>query len=279
MTSLASHPSSEIVRLLNIGESGSGKTGALASLAEAGYRLWILDYDNGLDILANLLRDDPEALSRVTYETLRDATSNINGVLKIKSPPMAYKNAGKTLSAWNIAAFTPLDVIVIDSLTTLSEAAFNEALSKANRLNEHPQQTDYGWMADSVKLLIDTLTDESLNCNLVVNTHVRYLGVEEEAMVGDAKTRVISTVTGVPNAKGQEIPRTIARYFNTVVLSRTVGSGPGTRRMITTQPQGTVAVKTSNPVNVKPSYKIEDGLAPLFADILGHGPDLNPPVG
>ena len=42
MTALADHSSVSIVRLLNLGESGAGKTGALASLAIAGYSLHIL---------------------------------------------------------------------------------------------------------------------------------------------------------------------------------------------------------------------------------------------
>lgn len=262
MPTLDAHPSSQIIKLLNIGESGSGKTGALASLAKAGYNLFVLDYDNGLDVVQNVLRDDTSALSRVTYETLRDTVVASGGLPKYKPPIHAYKDAGKTLTEWNAQNFTPNDVLVLDTLTTFSEAAFNEALMLAGRLNQRPQLQDYGWLADSVKLFIEMITAPELNCHVIVNTHVRY-------MSGEADTEIMR---GLPNAKGQEISRIVSRFFNTVALTRTVGSGPAAKRIISTKPQGVVEVKTSAPGAVKDAYPIESGLAELFRDILGHGP-------
>ena len=263
MTSLADHHSSQLIKLLNIGESKTGKTGALASLAKAGYRLWILDYDNGVDILANVLRDDPAAMARVTLETPRDTIIFSNGVPKLKPPIHAYKDAGRILSEWKADSFGPNDIIVLDTLTTFSDAAFNEALMLGGRLNQRPQLQDYGWMADSVKLFIEMLTSPAIACHVIVNTHIRYFS-------GDAEDQ--TQARGLPNAKGQEISRVVSRYFNTVVLTRSTGSGFGTKRLISTQPQGVVEVATSAPLSVKASYSVTEGLAPLFADILGHGP-------
>jgi len=253
--------------MLNIGESGAGKTGALASLAQAGYNLWVLDYDNGLDVVQNVLRRLPDPLAasvlkRVTYETLRDTIVSVSGLPRVKSPVSAYKGAGKVLTEWGAQNFTPQDVLVLDTLTTFSEAAFNEALQLAGRLNQRPQLQDYGWMADSVKLFIEMITAPELNCHVIVNTHVRYLSGEADAEI----------MKGLPNAKGQEISRIVSRYFNTVTLTRTRGTGPAAKREISTQPQGVVEVKTSAPTHVKPTYPIETGLASLFEDILGHGP-------
>ncbi len=247
--------------MLNIGESGSGKTGALASLARAGYNLHILDYDNGLDIIANVLRDDAAALGRVRYESLRDIIVSVNGIPRVKSPVSAYKNAGKTLTEWKAETFTPSDILVLDTLTTFSDAAFNEALVLGGRLNQRPQLQDFGWMADSVKLFIEMITSPELNCHVIVNTHVRYLN-------GEGDTEIMK---GLPNAKGQEVSRTVSRFFNTVALTRTIGTGPAAKRVISTKPQGVVEVKASNP-KVKDSYPVDVGLAQLFHDILGHGP-------
>lgn len=261
MPALSAHSSVSIVRLLNLGESGAGKTGALASLAKAGYNLHILDFDNGLDILANLLRDDASALDRVQFETLRDEVTLVKGLPKIKAPPTAFRRAGEVLEAWNAESFTPADIVVLDTLKSFSDAAFNHWLHLGGRLNAHPQQTDYGNMADSVLVFIDMLT--TMNCNVIVNSHVRYIGGDEETQVG---------ARGLPNAKGQQIPKDVGKAFNTTILTRTQGSGPAARRMISTVPQGVIEVKTSNPKGVKPSYTIDSGLAELFVDILGHGP-------
>lgn len=273
MPTLADHPSSSIIKMLNIGESKSGKSGSLASLAEVGYNLWILDYDNGLDIIRAALRNNPTALSHINYVTLRDEIVSVKGLPRLKPPIHAYKDAGKALEQWNANDFTPNDVLVLDTLTTFSEAAFNEALMLVGRLNARPQLQDFGWLADSVKLFIEMITSPALNCHVIVNTHVRYLAVGEEALLlaHDKETK-LSSVIGQPNAKGQEVSRIVARYFNTVVHTRTEGAGIGTRRVISTQPEGAVSVATSSPFTVKRIYPVEKGMAPLFEDILGHGP-------
>lgn len=268
MPTLDQHPSSSVVRLLNIGESGTGKTGALASLAKAGYRLWILDYDNGLDVLVNLLRNDPASLKRITYKFLRDPIVMTNGVPKLRPPMSAWKDAGKTLNEWGAESWGPEDVLVIDTLTTASQAAFNEALALAGRLNQRPQQNDYGWMADSVLLFIGGVTDaDNCNYNVIVNTHVRYLSGDEEAQ---------TFMQGLPNAKGQQIPKDIGKFFNSIVHTKIKGSGPAAKRVISTKPAGVVQVKTSAPTTAKDEYPIESGLADLFKDILGHGPEAPP---
>ena len=260
----------QVIKLLNMGESGSAKTGQLASLAIAGYNLYVLDYDNGIEILANVLRQGghADALARVHFETIRDTIIFSNGTPKIKPPTTAFRRAGQLLAEWDAANFTPADIIVLDTLTTFSEAGFNEALSAAGRLNQRPQQTDYGWMGDAVMLFIEMLTSPALNCHVIVNSHIRYFSGDDDMQ---------TVARGLPNAKGQQIPTTVSRYFNTCILSRSIGSGPATKRVITTQPQGVVGVKTSAPTSVKASYPIETGLASLFQDILGTSPQ--PPKG
>ncbi len=156
--------------------------------------------------------------------------------------------------------FTPDDIIHIDTLTSLTEAAFNQALALGGRLNQRPQLQDYGWLAESVGQLIQMLTDPTVvPCHLIVSTHVKFLTAEDDENV----------LKGLPNAKGQEISRTVARYFNTILYYRTSGSGAATRRSIITQPQGVVQVKAAG-LTLKPSYPVESGLADIFTEILGH---------
>lgn len=270
MPTLADASYSNIIKSLIVGESGSGKSGSLASLAKAGYNLHILDYDGGLganNALFDALKSDRAALARVRYETLRDTIiPQANGLPKIKAPVHAYKDAGKTLNEWNVGSFTSDDVLVLDTLTSFSDAAFNEALALAGRLNQRPQLQDYGWLADSVKLFLEMITDPDLKCHVIVLTHIRYLSGE-----GDSEI-----MRGLPNAKGQEITRTVARYFNSVLHYRTIGSGPGAKRVISTKPQGVIEVKA--PLSVKDTYPIESGLAQLFYDILGANPAPRPPA-
>lgn len=56
-------------QLLLIGDSGTGKTGALASLARDGYRLFIIDLENGSKILRDLC---PDHLDNIDVEQFAD---------------------------------------------------------------------------------------------------------------------------------------------------------------------------------------------------------------
>jgi len=261
MPKLMDNPTSSLVRLLHIGDSGSGKTGSLASLPLAGYRLWILDYDANARILQNLLAPHPDAADRVQIETLRDTITIKKGNPEVKSPPTAFSRAAQVLTEWGVDQFGPDDILVLDTLSAFSQSAFNAALFAGGRLNQRAQLQDYGWMADRVRLFIEMLTDDSINCHLIINTHVRYFAGDEDTA---------TSARGLPNAVGQQIPTTISRYMNTVVMSRSIGSGAGAKRIISTQPQGVVEVKTANPTGVKAQYPVDNkGLAELFRDLRG----------
>src|SRR5215469_15644570 len=104
MPSLEGAQQSSFVKLLLIGDSGTGKTGATASLVEAGYRLRFLDFDNKLagGILPILLkRKNPELLKKVDYEALRDEYHGtalgpiVNGV------PVAYTRGLGLMDKWS----------------------------------------------------------------------------------------------------------------------------------------------------------------------------------
>ena len=124
MPTLADHHAGQVIKLLNVGSSGAGKTGALASLALAGYHLYILDYDGGPGHPRQLADDHPDALARVTYAALRDEVVFQNGIPRVKPPIHAYADAGKQLAEWNAWDFTPRDVIVLDTLIFIQRSRF-----------------------------------------------------------------------------------------------------------------------------------------------------------
>jgi hypothetical protein len=286
MPSLADYSFSQLLKIINIGLSGSGKTGTLAELARRGWNLHILDYDNGLGILANLLADSPAALARIHYETLRDKIKLVNGRPRVASPVTAFKGAGKVLEAWDAAnAFGPDDILVLETLTTFSEAGLNEARAMSNHLDDRPTLPDWGVMAEMVSNFIQMITDPGdslaqrppqIPCHVIVNTHIRFLEADEEAVVRrsqDQKERdSIDLVRGLPNAKGQEIPRNIGKFFNTVLLTSSKGSGQNTKRVISTRPQGVIEVKCEAPKTAKAEYPQDTGMADFFKDVLRREP-------
>lgn len=270
MPSLLDHNSQQAVKALLIGDSGSGKTGSLASLVEAGYNLHVLDYDNGLDTLVNVLWNKPqpeELLKRVKYETLTDKMkSQLDGTIIPSGKPTAFPAGMKLLNDWKVkdesgnliedlgpaTSWGSDTVLVIDSLTMLSEAAMRHVLSVAGRLGQQPQIQDWGEAMRKVQGLLELLYSDSIKCNVVVTAHVQYVEGEE----GGTK--------GYPATLGQKLPPKTGRYFNTVVMAKSTGTGQNVKRRIKTVSEGMIELKVSNPFGVQRDLPLETGMAELF---------------
>jgi hypothetical protein len=266
MPDLAQHQSAQTTKVLVLGDSGGGKTGALASLAASGYNLRIIDVDNGLDVLANLLTDpsseylkrDPKALERVKYETLTDSMKASGGSIR-PAKATVWQRAVKLLEDWpglgSVTTWTPQDVLVIDSLTMLSTAALNFILALNGRLGGHPQLQDWGAGQTLIESFVQALYDESVRCNVVMNCHIKYVGEEN----GPAR--------GYPNTLGQALPPKIGRYFNSILLVRSVGQGTKLSRKVLTSPTGLIELKNTAPLKVQAEYDLAWGLADYFAAV------------
>jgi hypothetical protein len=263
MTALTDHQSTQVTKLLLIGDSGSGKTGALASLAEAGFNLRILDFDNGLDVLSNILRTRPAgALERVEFETLTDPMRNVSGRLVPRSATV-WQRTAKLLDNWSIAngasrdlgpvtTWGPQDVLVIDSLTMLSNAAMNLVLSMNARLGQQPHQSDWYVGQQMIEGLLQMLYDEGVGCNVIVISHITYIGDDN------------GPVHGYPNTLGKALPPKVGRYFNSILQARTTGMGTTAKRQILTNTQGFVELKNTAPTRVPATLPLETGLADYF---------------
>lgn len=263
MTKLGDHQSSHITKMLLIGDSGAGKTGALASLAQAGFNLRIIDLDNGVDVLANLLRDQRspygrEALARVDVETVTDSMKNVNGKL-IPGKATVWQRTINLLDKWPlfgpVSTWTEKDILVIDSLTMLSTAALNQILSMNARLGQQPQQSDWYGGQQLIEGLLQMLYDDGIKCNVIVISHIAYIGEDNGPM------------HGYPNTLGKALPPKVGRYFNSILMVRKAGSGQSVARKIHTNPVGLVELKNTSPLRVKSDYPLESGLADYFRDI------------
>jgi hypothetical protein len=267
MGKLSDHTSSRTTKLLFCGDSGSGKTGALASLAKAGYNLRIVDLDSGLDVLSNLLRDSNspygrEALDRVSFETITD-TMRVSGSKLIPKSATVWQRAVKLIEHWKtesedfgpLVSWTSQDVLVIDSLTMLSNAALNFVLSMNARLGQQPHQSDWYGGQQLVESLLQLLYDDNVKCNVIVISHIAYIGEEN------------GPVHGYPASLGKALSPKIGRYFNTMLLAKTQGSGANLKRKILTTSTALVELKNTAPLKVKPDYPLESGLADYFRDV------------
>ena len=261
MPSLAEHPSSNVVKMLVCGDSGSGKSGSLASLVDAGYQLRILDFEAGLDPLVGFVQDKSK-LGNVKYETLKDEFKIVGTNLAVKSAP-AFQRAMGLLQDWDGGG--PVQdwpdpentILVIDTIGSMARAGFNMVLKANNVLQPMgtrggPETSHWGAAMDNIDRLLDNITTPALvPCHLIVLAHITYQEREGEG-----------AVKAFPElfTKSQN-PKAGRRFNNLLSLSLTGGE-----RSFKTKRDGLLACKTSRPI--KDKYKIETGLAEIFADLL-----------
>lgn len=262
MPTLDAHTSSSLVKAICIGDSGSGKTGGLASLVAAGYRLKIVDFDNGLDRLVHELRKASLPLSSVEYETCTDEFHNLGG----KPVPKTAKAWGDGMNALTkfTKSMSPEEIIVIDSATFASKAAMRWILKLNARLTMAPYQSDWGEAQRLVEGMFAMLFDDSVKCNVIFNCHIKNIGTYETTTNSKGEKEEIEVnARGYPELVGRALSPSIARYVNTVVLMRSFGG----KRFMRTNSFENIELKTA--VTVKDQYPIETAWGDFFRAVRG----------
>lgn len=272
MPLISAHQSGRSTKLLLIGDSGSGKTGALFSLAKAGYNLRLVDFDNGADVLASLAADDTKAGERIIYETFTDKFKSVNGKVLPDGIPSAFSRAMNMMTHWKttgegaydlgkVSDWGPQDILVIDSLTHMSLAAFRLVLGMNGRMGQQPQMQDWGIAQDQIESMLALLYSTAVKCNVIVISHVSYIGGDDDNQI---------PVRGLPTALGKALSPKIGSYFNTILLCKSVGQGAQAKKQIITRTDGLIGLKHSAPGRLLTTYPQETGLATIF-DILRRG--------
>lgn len=261
MTSLTKHQSADTTKMLLIGASGAGKTSSIASLVMDGYKVFFLDFDNGMDVLVRVLAEKaPDKIAGVQYKTLADDVEFRGSGLVVKSA-RAFQEGMKSLSKWtdddgtdlgSIWTWGPDVVLVIDNLTRVGRFAMNQTLSLNNRLMTGPQQSDWGKAQDEVENLLAMLYAPSVKCNVIVLSHI--IGIEDDSGVSRSQ----------PMTLGKALSPKVPTYFNTMLLAKTSGMGKSTKRVIRTVPDGTVGVKHPILSGLPEELPNESGLATFF---------------
>lgn len=268
MPSLNNHQSNEFVKLLAIGNSKTGKTGSLASLVKAGYRLRILDLDNLLDILKYILRQQcPALIENVEYRTIRDLYKTGPTGVVVDGKPKAWDAAIRMCDRWKYddvdlgppAEWGPDCILVIDSLSRLCDAAFNwhEAMMPRSRTGDFDGRAVYRNAQDDVEKFLAALTSPAMRTNLIVVAHITF------------QTQINGAIMGFPQGVGQKLSPKIPTYFPSVVLY----SNHNGKRMLQTNSAPLMDLANPRPFQMQPTYPIETGLADFFA-VLRPAPHL-----
>lgn len=258
---MTDHESNELVKAICAADSGSGKTGALASLVDAGFNVRILDFDNGLSVLKGFVKDRSK-LANVHYVAgLQDKIQLVKGTGKIgivQAP--AFQRAMDALDKggkeyWGDEAIGPVeswtsrDILVVDSLTMAGRASLQMVMQANAAGLKNPEIQHYGTAMDNIEKWVQMLMSSVTPCHVIINTHVT--GVE-----GD--TRLYA------DALGSKLPPKLGRYTDNLIGLRLTG---GARKFLTTR-DGLLALKMATN-RAAENYPIETGWVSIFEALTG----------
>jgi hypothetical protein len=270
------------IKAIIIGESGTGKTGALASLLGLGLKVNIIDLDNGMDALVNLVSSPnskypKDSLSRLSYETITEPMRVSAGRI-IPAKASVWQRSVNMLENWSatnggtlpapaklgsVNTWGPDSVLVIDTLSTLGTAAKNFHLMMQGKLGADRTSNEARRDIGAAQTLLDTLLqlvfDTSIKCHVIINTHITY-AKEDGTSPQDGEQCVLF---GFPAAIGKALSPRAPKYFNNMLLVKKTG----TTSRIYTRNQPLVGLKSSAPLKVADSYPLETGLADYFKAI------------
>ena len=259
MSKLSDHPSTNLVKLLLLGDSKSGKTGSLVSLVKAGYNLRILDFDNLLDILRyKIIEVCPDRIDSVDYRTLRDPIkAGLAGAI-IDGKPKAWVTGIRMLDHWKYedvdlgvpATWGPDCILVVDSLSRLCDAAydFHETITPVGKgTDKYDGRAVYGNAQDDVEKLLGMLTSETFRTNVIVICHGIYMEQPDGTFI-------------FPQGVGQKLSPKIPQYFpNYVRYTNRAG-----KRTIQLESDALIHLANARPNEMPKTLPIETGLADFF---------------
>lgn len=258
MASLEERVKSAVVKLLYIGMSGTGKTGSLVSLVNAGYKLRVLDMDNGLDsLVAQIKHQCPDKMGQVDYLSFRDNYRATAAGLVVDGRPTAYTSMLKALNKWDDdsapSEWGSNTFLVIDTLTAVGKAAYNWADAQ-NPVAKDKRQTFFT-AQNSIENLLDMLTSEAFHTNVIVISHVHLVE-------SDFGTKGYAAAIG--SALGPKIPK----FFNAMVAAQSRGTGDKVTRTVQTRPTSLLDLKVPNEKTLGRTLDLNTGLAEIVKSVL-----------
>lgn len=205
-------------RVLVCGEPASGKTGALAQLANAGYTLLIHDFDANARVIGSYLKPDAAPIYISTYGVSKITSTNLfAGAGDADQKSLAeLRRFTKLLEHWNVdgddlgpsSKLTPKHVVVIDSGTFLGELLLLAAL--ADPKTKKDMRSLYQVAGEYYGAILDFLTGPKMGASVLVLTHLMQSG--EKADDG----KFIGKPRDIPVGVGEKFSKKMQTYFSDI---------------------------------------------------------------
>ncbi len=238
-------------RVLIAGEPAAGKTGALAQLANAGFNIYIHDFDQNARVIGAYLKPEARPIRIQTYEVAKLTDTGIfaGGPSNVGAKSVAeLKRFTKMLEHWKeddfdagpTNALTPKDVIVIDSGTFLGELLLLAA--KEDPETKKDGRSLYNVAGRYYKAVLDYLTGKRVGATVIMLTHIMQTGEKDD------QGRIVGKAREIPVAVGEKASKVMQSYFSDIWYL-TVDRAGG--RQFLTSATDSAARRTSRPDVIK----------------------------
>lgn len=276
----------------------TGKTGSVAALANAGYRVIVAAFDPGYEVLLNFVSaDNHKNLIILPFED-RKGFQGKNSKIAIGNvgTPVAFAKFAQFLNdgrarlapcqGGEVIEIGPSDswgldtVLVVDNLTSLSDCAMDHLLALQGRDRQSRRRRDWGLAADEVDNLLIQMASSYFQYHLVVLAHWKVQGpreFEDEDRTNPEKTEYNNEIKElekdliptkqVPMSVGRKLSSNLIRHFPSVLWAEVTDDG---KRVFNLSPSAVRDSGVPVPGNRLPKLlPIEQGLLTVFEAVTG----------
>ena len=239
-------------RILICGEPASGKTGVLAQLANAGYRLLIHDFDQNSRIINDYLKPGHAPVYINTYTAAKQATISLfdNTAASATKAQAEAKRFAQAMLHWKTdtedlgpsSELTYKDVVVIDSGTFLGDLLL--AAAPADKHAKNDNRSHYQIAGAYYADILDRLTSVDMGASVILLTHLMQTGEKDD------QGRIIGKARDIPVGIGEKFSKKMQTYFSDIWHLEVDRAG---NRIFKTAATDKASLRTSAPNLIKAS--------------------------
>lgn len=268
------------IRALMVGYPGTAKTGSLAALVNAGYKLRILDFDGNTDPLFQFV--DEDKLGNISIIHLKDQMRMGAQFMEPVGTPQAFATGVRAMDKWvgtdvlgnavdygNSKDWGLDTILVVDSLTKMGDAAKLRAMKLLNKTPDTMTDRVWGLAMNEQAAFIEKLTEAGTGHHTLVIAHLKMVGPRDirkgdseiTQAIKEQQANIIETRL-YPSALGWALPQTIAADFPTVIEFAVQTKNNKVRRIIRSLPRAELDLKF--PGRDLGELDIESGMLTVF---------------
>lgn len=268
------------VRALIQGPPGAGKTGALACLVNAGYKLRVLAFDKLSNMISLYQYTKPEFRGNISILPFEDKTRMGQRFLEPVGIPEAHANALRAMDDWKLPDGTTLGcsrdwgldtIVVLDSVTSHAESCMRRAMVMDNKNPLTRTWRTWGFAAMDQDQFVEKLVSNNNHFHFLALSHTKLIGPQDiddkndSAVTKEIKeqTAGLMAVRMYPTAVGRQLPQVFARHFPVNLLLETVVRQGKVKKVFHTAPRPEMDLKVPAP-DLPAELDLSDGLLRVF---------------